>query len=338
MPTMWKKFLLIGSIAVIVVVILGRSTSPYFTTITVGEQNLTVEIAKTARQQESGLSGRDSLKDDYGMLFVFDQPTIPSFWMKDMRFPIDIIWIGADGSIAGIEHDVQPDTYPKKFSPASPIMRVLEVNAGWANRYLSPDKKTELPVAFKILDVPFIGEAPSGNWTGPWKNACEEASIAMVEFFYQNKKSAPLAEAEEFMSMLFAKQDALYGNNVNSDAKQFKYLIENFASFKAEIKTNPTIEDIKDQIDDGHPVISMHYGFDLHNPNIPFLRTGTSYHAMVIIGYDDLAKQFIVNDDGDTKAGAGHRYEYDLFMNTLHEYDYTTKKAYGVPTVIFTSD
>ena len=193
------------------------------------------------------------------------------------------------------------------------------------------------PRTSEKLPVPYVNEAPSGDWSGPWKNACEEASIAMVQFYYQGKASATVREAEAFMTMLFEKQDAKYGSNLNSDGAQMKYLIDNFTNFTAEIIRNPTIDQIKEQIDDEHPVISLHYGFDLKNPNIPFLRTGTSYHAMVIIGYDDVAKEFIVNDDGDTKAGAGHRYGYDLFMNTLHEYSYETKKADGPPTVLFTA-
>ena len=84
----------------------------------------------------------------------------------------------------------------------------------------------------KILSVPYINEAPSGNWSGPWKNACEEASIAMVEFYYQDRTSVTIAEAEIFMMMLFQKQDAKYGNNLNSNGEQFKYLIDNFTGFK----------------------------------------------------------------------------------------------------------
>ncbi len=201
---------------------------------------------------------------------------------------------------------------------------------------LSPTT-TLKPRTSQKLPVPYVNEAPAGDWSGPWKNACEEASIAMVEYFYQGKTSVTIKEAEAFMTMLFQKQNAKYGDNVNSDGVQFKYLIDNFTSFKSEIFRNPTIEQIKKELDEEHPVISLHYGFALKNPNIPFLPSGTSYHAMVIIGYDDATREFIVNDDGDPKAGAGHRYGYDLFMNSLHEYSYATKKANGPPTVIFTS-
>jgi hypothetical protein len=186
------------------------------------------------------------------------------------------------------------------------------------------------------LTVPYIKEVPIGTSGGNWKNACEEASFTMLEKFYTGKKIMNVAEGKAFMNMLFNKENALYGSNVNSDTTQSKYLIDNFSSFSAKIINSPTIAQIKSEIDGGRPVITPHYGFDLHNKNIPFLRTGTSYHMMVITGYDDNAQQFIVNDPGDTVDGQGYHYDYDLFMGTIHDYNYKTKKANGPARAIFT--
>jgi|WetSurMetagenome_2_1015567.scaffolds.fasta_scaffold11817_2 hypothetical protein len=186
------------------------------------------------------------------------------------------------------------------------------------------------------LTVPYIKEVPAGTSGGPWKNACEEASFTMLEKYYTGKKVMNLAEGKAFMTMFFNKENILYGNNVNSDTTQSKFLIDNYTDFNAKIIDNPTIMQIKSEIDAGRPVITPHYGFDLHNPNIPFLRTGTSYHMMVITGYDDATQQFIVNDPGDTVDGQGYRYGYDLFMGTLHDYSYKTKKADGPARAIFT--
>ena len=57
---------------------------------------------------------------------------------------------------------------------------------------------------------------------------------------------------------------------------------------------------------------------------------------MVIIGYDDEAKEFIVNDTGARKDGSNHRYDYELFMNSLHDFDFSVHKANGPARVIFT--
>ena len=190
---------------------------------------------------------------------------------------------------------------------------------------------------FVNLDVPFISEAPEGIWKNPWVNACEEASIAMVENFYAGRKSVNVQEAKVYMQMLFDAQDRLYGSNVNSDAARTVKIINDYTSFKGTIKDNPTIEDIKEELRQGRPVISLHYGFGLQNKNISFLATGSSYHMMAIRGFDDKNQEFITNDDGDKVDGPNHRYDYNLFMSTIHDYIFATGKANGPARVIFTS-
>ncbi|MFH2118243.1 MAG: DUF192 domain-containing protein [Candidatus Paceibacterota bacterium] len=98
----------------------------------VGEKLLTVELVNTPESITQGLSGREGLEVD-GMLFVFTQPQIVSFWMKDMRFPIDIVWL-ADGQIVGIERNAQPplsdtkDDQLERFPAPQLVNMVLETN------------------------------------------------------------------------------------------------------------------------------------------------------------------------------------------------------------------
>lgn len=186
------------------------------------------------------------------------------------------------------------------------------------------------------LEIPYINEAPDDIWTGPWKNACEEASMAMVEKFYTGKNPVPVKEAKTFMIALFDKQNKIWGSNADSDAVRTAKLINDYSSYNAVIKDNPTAEDIKKELQQKHPVISLHYGKDLQNKNIPFLRTGSYYHMMVITGYDDIEEEFIVNDTGDRKTGKGYRYDYDIFINSLHDFDFKTHKANGPARVVFT--
>lgn len=91
---------------------------------------LEVEIAASEQDRSRGLSGRPGLEPGTGMLFVFDVPAQYGFWMKDMNFPIDIIWISNDEKIVHIEKNVSPDSYPKIFTPNRPAKAVLEVSAG----------------------------------------------------------------------------------------------------------------------------------------------------------------------------------------------------------------
>lgn len=107
-------------------------------TIKIAGQTLKVELAKTPLAWKHGLSGRDNLKENRGMLFVFSENKRHAIWMKDMKFPIDIIWIKA-GQVVDIAQNVPPaapgDISPPVYLPREDAGGVLEVNAGFAERY-----------------------------------------------------------------------------------------------------------------------------------------------------------------------------------------------------------
>jgi hypothetical protein len=95
---------------------------------------INVELAQTDMQRAQGLSGHKPLASNEGMLFFFAQPGQYGFWMKDMLFPIDIMWISADKKIVHIEHDLSPETYPQVFTPKEQAQYVLEVSAGLTDK------------------------------------------------------------------------------------------------------------------------------------------------------------------------------------------------------------
>lgn len=102
-------------------------------TVVIGQTSVIVDIARTNAQIEKGLSGRLSLPAQSGLLFLFSKPDIYQFWMPDMNFPIDIIWIN-DNKIVDISSNV-PNTFnpeaPIFYKSKQPIQYVLEVNAGF---------------------------------------------------------------------------------------------------------------------------------------------------------------------------------------------------------------
>ena len=73
-----------------------------------GDYNVTVEIADTAAERIAGLMGRESLPDDHGMLFVFDDERVRAFWMKDTILYLDLIFISADKKVVDIKEDFEP--------------------------------------------------------------------------------------------------------------------------------------------------------------------------------------------------------------------------------------
>ena len=98
--------------------------------VTVGTSTILVEVADTNEKRTRGLSGRQSLSENHGMLFIFDYENNWGIWMKDMRFPIDIIWADSRGKIITIARNVSPGTFPNAFYPAAPARYVLELPAG----------------------------------------------------------------------------------------------------------------------------------------------------------------------------------------------------------------
>mgnify|MGYP001568095727 FL=1 len=101
-------------------------------TVTAGNISVAVDVADTEVLREQGLSGRSDLPSGRGMLFVFESDGLWGIWMKDMQFPIDIVWAGADGKVITVADNVAPETYPKVFSPSAPARYVLELPAGFA--------------------------------------------------------------------------------------------------------------------------------------------------------------------------------------------------------------
>lgn len=100
-----------------------------------GDIEIVVEIAEFELDQTKGLSDRNCLGGEAGMLFVYDRADDQRcFWMKDMNFVIDMIWLDSDKKIINIESNVSPDSYPGSFCPDRPAQYVLEVDAGFTDR------------------------------------------------------------------------------------------------------------------------------------------------------------------------------------------------------------
>jgi len=114
--------------------------SPAQTSVTIGELKIKADIVKTEKEQQKGLGGREKLAEDGGMLFVFDKENKYNFWMKDVKFPIDIIWISKEKKVVDFYQNAEvqlavPDSQLRIYSPSSSALYVLEVNAGEIEKY-----------------------------------------------------------------------------------------------------------------------------------------------------------------------------------------------------------
>ena len=138
-----KKTFILAFLALSVIIIgisyfINNSTSNSRKACISDKACFNVEIADTLSEREMGLSGRDSMDNNSGMLFIFQEEEMPGFWMKDMKFSLDIIWIDSDLKIVGIEKNLQPcqaiENCPV-FYPDKKIMYVLEINFGLSDDF-----------------------------------------------------------------------------------------------------------------------------------------------------------------------------------------------------------
>ncbi len=101
----------------------------------IGDVPLRVEIANSNEERTTGLSYRDTFKSAEGLLFVFPKTDFHAIWMKDMSFPIDIIWISEDLKVINIEKNVTPDSYPRIFRPNAPARYTVETNVHYSDTF-----------------------------------------------------------------------------------------------------------------------------------------------------------------------------------------------------------
>jgi len=113
----------------------GPETAASTVVVDTGERQLTfhVEVARTEPEREKGLMFRDRLAPDAGMIFLFERPSVQTFWMKNTLIPLDMIFIGSDRAIVGVVENAQPLTLTAR-SVGEPSQYVLEIGGGLAAR------------------------------------------------------------------------------------------------------------------------------------------------------------------------------------------------------------
>lgn len=103
-----------------------------------GYVQFTVDIVKSVEDQKAGLSGVEHLPQNKGMLFWYDEASVLHFWMKDMKIPIDIVFIGPDMKVSHILKELEPcvdiDRCPS-YSSMRPALYVVEINSGLADKH-----------------------------------------------------------------------------------------------------------------------------------------------------------------------------------------------------------
>lgn len=173
---------------------------------------------------------------------------------------------------------------------------------------------------YHLIKTVFIPQAPEKIWTQPWQDACEEASILTLYYYYRNQTLAIADIKAKIIDMIAYEDKQGWGLSINID--QMAQIATDYLGYTAEVISNPTIEDIKGYVAQDIPVVVPAAGKMLYQENKFFNSGGPIYHALVIVGYDDNKRKFIVDDVG-TQYGANFKYSYNLLMDSIHDWPET---------------
>lgn len=187
--------------------------------------------------------------------------------------------------------------------------------------------------SIKNIPVPYTVQAPDGDWSQPWQDACEETVIAIVDRYYAGHGSFNKEEAKAAILNIITIKEKYIGKSLDEKAETIIAIINNFLPWEAYIIENPTLEQIKSEIDNKRPTIIPVHGKYLYNPY--FKNGGPDYHSIVISGYDEENRQFIVQEPG-TRHGLDFRYSYDTIINAMHDFLPNLRTKFGKPVAIFT--
>lgn len=186
------------------------------------------------------------------------------------------------------------------------------------------------------LLVPYTSQSPSKLWVQPWQDACEEASISMVDAYYRGESINIISStaAQQSIKNIIALENKTFQHNKDTNAAETALIINLFFRWEAQEKINPTLDEIKYELDSGRPVIAPVYGKGLKNSL--FRNGGPDYHMLVITGYNDATQMFITNEPG-INHGLDFQYSYDTLMDAIHDYVPDKKTSTGAKIVLFTS-
>ncbi|KKU30914.1 MAG: hypothetical protein UX57_C0022G0010 [Candidatus Uhrbacteria bacterium GW2011_GWE2_46_68] len=166
------------------------------------------------------------------------------------------------------------------------------------------------------LSVPFTSQAPQANWDLPYQEACEEASVLMVDWYYKGVEEISIEEADRAILDLITFEEE-QGLPIDLTGGELAELIQDYFGYtKVEVLENPSIESLKEHLSARRPVIVPAAGRLLENPH--FRSPGPIYHMFVLRGYMD--NVFITNDPG-TRHGEAYLYPFDTVYHAMHDWN-----------------
>lgn len=236
-------------------------------------------------------------------------------WYEDSLLELEEI-----GILQGYpDQTYRPDDSVNRAELAVALDRLLEyVETGQVSQpvdLLDEVDDAMLPLSV-TLDVPFTAQAPNGDWNLPYKEACEEASLIMVRYFWEGESLSSTTADTEIVALVDWETTNGYG--VDIDAQQTADITEAYYELEGAVyyDDDVTLDNIRHLVAAGYPVILPAAGQTLANPNYTY--PGPPYHMIVVVGYT--ADSFLVHDPG-TQFGEYYGYDSATLDAAIHDWN-----------------
>ncbi len=132
----FEIIILSAFVIILLIIFLFKKSPVKYANVKIGKTEIKAEIADNMITRTKGLMFRKTLPDNEGMLFIFDEENYQTFWMMNMSFPIDIIWINKEKKVVDITKNAQPcKLICSTYRPKEKAMYVLEVNSNFTEEH-----------------------------------------------------------------------------------------------------------------------------------------------------------------------------------------------------------
>lgn len=217
-----------------------------------------------------------------------------------------------------------------RISQAEPVPVAVTIESLSSDAGLVTEKSSTpeiIPPEELNLAMTFYSQAPFADWSMPWQEACEEASVLLIaNAYFQHNWSK-----EEFRDQILSLVDwenKAFGDYKHTDASQTSQILKDYLILDNRIIENPTFDDIRESIARGHLLVGLFAGKKIGNPY--YKNGGPNYHAMVIKGYKNGFK--VITEDVGTRKGEDYVYSWPTLNAALHDYAEPIEK--GRPILI----
>ena len=227
--------------------------------------------------------------------------------MTCLALAIGLVFVWLELGAASLTEELSSNSAVATETTTEPEISSLSENT-------SPEPVV-IPPEFHLA-VPFTTQAPWSNWGQPYQDACEEAAVLNVHYFYEGKTFTKEIADREILDFVDFENSYL-GFYRSTTAAELVDVTKAYLGYdRIDILEDPTVDDIKAQVAAGRPVIVPAAGRELGNPF--FTQPGPIYHMYVIRGYDQ--NNFYTNDIG---IGRGENYVYDIdvVMSSISDWD-----------------